>query len=104
MGFEWLALAMFVLFFVLILYGYPVGFSFAGTAVVFCIIGVLIGGIDLRLLRLLPNRWFGTMSDFTLLAIIFFVFMGAIFEKSGLAERLLETVGILMGPMRGDAF
>ena len=101
MGFEWLAIVMFVLFFILILYGYPVAFSFAGTAIVFGLIGLSLGAFDLRLLRLLPNRWFGTMSDFTLLAIIFFVFMGAVFEKSGLAERLLETVGILLGPLKG---
>ncbi|MBI3960206.1 MAG: TRAP transporter large permease subunit [Chloroflexi bacterium] len=101
MGFEWLAIAMFVFFFVLILYGYPVAFSFAGTAIVFVVIGVAFGAFNLNLLKLLPNRWFGTMSDFTLLAIIFFVFMGAVFEKSGLAERLLTTVGILLGPMRG---
>lgn len=101
MGYEWLAIAMFVFFFVLILYGYPVAFSFAGTAVVFVVIGVAVGAFNLNLLKLLPNRWFGTMSDFTLLAIIYFVFMGAVFEKSGLAERLLTTVGILLGPMRG---
>jgi tripartite ATP-independent transporter DctM subunit len=101
MGFEWLALLMFVFFFLLILIGYPVAFSFAGTAIVFLLLGITLGAFDLRLLRLLPNRWFGTMSDFTLLAIIFFVFMGAIFEKSGLAEQLLETVGQLMGPLRG---
>jgi tripartite ATP-independent transporter DctM subunit len=101
MGFEWLALLMFVFFFFLILIGYPVAFSFAGTAIVFLLLGLTVGAFDLRLLRLLPNRWFGTMSDFTLLAIIFFVFMGAIFEKSGLAEQLLETIGQLMGPMRG---
>jgi len=101
MGYEWLAIAMFVFFFILILYGYPVAFSFAGTAVVFVVIGVAVGAFNLNLLKLLPNRWFGTMSDFTLLAIIYFVFMGAVFEKSGLAERLLTTVGILLGPMRG---
>ncbi|MDQ4077080.1 MAG: TRAP transporter large permease subunit, partial [Chloroflexota bacterium] len=99
--FEWLALVMFVLFFVLILYGYPVAFSFAGTAVVFVVIGLAVGAFNLNLLRLLPSRWFDTMSDFTLLAIIYFVFMGAVFEKSGLAEQLLETIGILLGPLRG---
>src|SRR5262245_12560924 len=101
MGFQWLALVMFIFFFVLILYGYPVAFSFAGTAIVFLVIGLAVGAFNLNLLFLLLNRWFGTMSDFTLLAIVFFVFMGAIFEKSGMAERLLETIGILMGPVRG---
>lgn len=101
MGFEWLAIIMFVIFFVFILYGYPVAFSFAGTGIIFWLVGVALGAFDSRLLLLLPNRWFGTMNDLTLLAIIFFVFMGAVFEKSGLAENLLETVGILMGPLRG---
>lgn len=101
MGFEWLAIVMFVLFLILILSGYPVAFSFAGTAIVFGAIGLALGAFDLNLLRLLPNRWFGAMSDFTLLAIPFFVFMGAIFEKSGLAEELLTTIGILLGPLRG---
>lgn len=101
MGFEWLALVMFAVFFMLIVYGYPVAYSFAGTAFLFLVIGLAVGVFDLRWLRLLPNRWFGTMSDFTLLAIIFFVFMGAIFEKSGLAELLLETVGQLLGPIPG---
>ncbi len=101
MGFEWLALVMFAIFFMLIVYGYPVAYSFAGTAFLFLVIGLALGVFDLRWLRLLPNRWFGTMSDFTLLAIIFFVFMGAVFEKSGLAELLLETVGQLLGPIPG---
>ncbi len=101
MGLEWLALLMFVVFFMMIVIGYPVAFSFAATSILFMILGVSIGAFDLNLLRLLPNRWFGTMSNFTLLAIIFFVFMGAILEKSGLAERLLTAVGMLMGPLRG---
>ena len=101
MGFEWLAILMFVVFFGLIIYGYPVAYSFAGTAFLFLVIGLAVGVFDIRWLRLLPNRWFGTMSDFTLLAIIFFVFMGAVFEKSGLAERLLDTVGQLLGPVPG---
>lgn len=101
MGFEWLAIAMFVLFFIMILNGYPVAFSFAGTGLTFWVIGMALGAFDSRLLLLLPNRWFGTMSDFTLLAIIFFVFMGAVFEKAGLAEKLLETIGVLMGGLPG---
>lgn len=97
----WLAVIMFVLFLVLLLVGYPVAFSFAGTAVVFTGIGIVLGIIDASFLKLLPNRWYGAMSDFTLLAIIFFVFMGAIFERSGLAEELLTTISMILGPIRG---
>lgn len=102
MSLEWLAIVMFVLFLALLLVGYPVAFSFAGTAIVFFLIGLAAGEIRLAVLNLLFNRWFAdSVSNFTFLAIPFFVFMGAVFEKSGLAERLLTTIGMLMGPLRG---
>ncbi|MCB8937198.1 MAG: TRAP transporter large permease subunit [Ardenticatenaceae bacterium] len=92
---------MFDFFLALILSGYPVAFSFAGTGILFGAIGIATGLFPFSRLILLQNRWFGSMSDFTLLAIPFFVFMGAVFEKSGLAEELLTTIGILLGPLRG---
>jgi tripartite ATP-independent transporter DctM subunit len=101
MSFEWLAIAMFVGFFFLLMTGYPVAFSFAGTAIAFGAIGIGVGAFDLNRLLLLPNVWFGTMSNFTLLAIPYFVFLGAILEKSGIAEELLETIGVLLGRLRG---
>ena len=99
--YEWLAIIMFVGFFAFILSGYPVGYSFAATAILFGGIGYALGAFNLNLLKLMPSRWFGTMSDFTLLAIPFFIFMGAVFERSGLAEELLETAGRLLGRVRG---
>ncbi|MGL5081990.1 MAG: TRAP transporter large permease [Microcoleaceae cyanobacterium] len=101
MGFEWLAILMFVGFFLILMSGYPVAFSFAGTAIIFGLIGLGVGAFDLNRLLLLPNLWFGTMSNFTLLAVPYFVFLGAVLEKSGLAEELLETIGILLGRLRG---
>ena len=56
MSFEWLAILMFVGFFFFLMSGYPVAFSFAGTAIVFGVIGLALAAIDLNLLRLLPNR------------------------------------------------
>ncbi len=99
---EWLAIIMFVVFLVAILSGYPVAFSFAGTGVVFFFIGILTGDIQFAAINGLFSKWFAdSVSNFTFLAIPFFVFMGAVFEKSGLAERLLTTVGMLMGPLKG---
>jgi tripartite ATP-independent transporter DctM subunit len=98
---EWLAIAMFLGFFIFLMSGYPVAFSFAGTAIVFGFIGWLMDGFDPSRLLLLPNNWFGTMSNFTLLAIPFFIFLGSILEKSGLAEELLDTIGIVLGSLRG---
>ena len=101
MGFEWLAIAMFLGFFLILMSGYPVSFSFAGTGLVFGLVGWLVGAFDVDRLFLLSNNWFGTMSNFTLLAIPFFVFLGSVLEKSGVAEELLETIGIVLGPLRG---
>ncbi len=101
MGYEWVALLMFGVFVGLILWGYPVAFSFAGTAVVFTLVGLQLDAFESSLLNSLPNRWFGLISDQTLLAIPYFVFMGAVLEKSGLAERLLKTVGMMLGNVRG---
>lgn len=99
---ELLAIIMFAFFLVIILSGYPVAFSFAGTAVVFFFLGVFFFDLDISRLNVLFSRWFaGSVNNFTFLAIPFFVFMGAVFEKSGLAERLLTTIGFLMGPLRG---
>jgi tripartite ATP-independent transporter DctM subunit len=101
MSFEWLAVVMFLGIFVALSFGYPIGPTFAGTAMLFALIGLSLGAFKADLFRALPDRWFGTMSDYTYLAIPYFVYMGTILEKSGLAEDLLETVGILFGPIPG---
>ena len=94
---------MFAVFLLAILSGYPVAFSFAGTGVVFFAIALLLGPIvEFNVLNGMFNRWFAdSVSNLTFLAIPFFVFMGAVFEKSGLAERLLTSIGMLMGPLKG---
>ncbi len=101
MSLEWLAIGMFVIFLVLLLSGYPVAFCFAGTSIIFAALGVGLDVFARNDLRFLTQRWFGSMSDPILLAIPFFVFMGAMLEKSGLAERLLTAIGLLMGKLRG---
>lgn len=100
-GLEWLSIAMFGVFFLMLLSGYPVALSFAATAILFTAIGVPLGAMKFAVVGTLPSRWFDTMSNFTLLAIPFFIYLGAVLEKSGLAEALLETVGILLGPLKG---
>ncbi len=92
---------MFLAVLVLIFSGYPVAFALAGTALVFSLLGALAGDFDLIILRALPDRTFGIMSNYTLLAVPFFIFMGTVLEKSSLAEDLLETIGILFGRFRG---
>jgi tripartite ATP-independent transporter DctM subunit len=57
--------------------------------------------LDLHVLLAMPERIFGFMSNYTLLAVPFFIFMGTMLEKSQLAEDLLKTIGALFGPVRG---
>ena len=93
--------AMFLGALALIFTGYPVAFALGGTALLFAVLGAMAGAFDLNLLQAMPERTFGTMSNFTLLAVPFFIFMGTVLEKSRLAEQLLETIGILFGRFRG---
>lgn len=90
------ALIMFgVLLFTLLL-GYPVAFTLGAVALLFGAIFLPLSFFDL-----LPLRIWGIMTNFTLLAVPLFIFMGIILEKSGLAEDLIEAMGSLFGPLRG---
>jgi tripartite ATP-independent transporter DctM subunit len=86
---------------VFMLIGYPVAFSLAAVGLTFGFIGIELGYFDMALLQALPERVFGILSNDLLLAIPFFTFMGAVLERCGLAEDLLEGVGQLFGPVRG---
>ena len=93
--------AMFVGALVLLSLGYPVAFSLGGVAILFGLVGIAFGVFDPVFLTAMPQRIFGIMNNFTLLAIPYFIFMGAMLEKSGIAEDLLETMGSLFGRIRG---
>jgi len=98
---EWLGPAMFAGALALLSLGYPVAFSLGGVAILFGIFGMALGVFDPIFLTAMPQRIFGIMNNFTLLAIPYFIFMGAMLEKSGIAEDLLETMGSLFGRIRG---
>lgn len=101
LAYEWLGPAMFGAALVFLVVGYPVAFSLGGVAILFSLLGVSLGVFDPIFLTALPQRIFGIMANYTLVAIPFFIFMGSMLERSGLAENLLETVGILFGKVRG---
>jgi tripartite ATP-independent transporter DctM subunit len=87
---------MFMTLMVLLLLGYPVAITLGSVALLF---GSLFLGFDF--FTLLPLRIWGIMTNFTLLAVPLFIFMGVVLDKSGLAEDLLETMGLLFGRLRG---
>ena len=98
---SWLGPGMFIVALASLLLGYPVAFTLGGVAVLFAGVGIVTGTFDGVFLTALPQRVFGIMGNFTLLAIPAFVFMGAMLERSGLAEQLLESMARLLGRIRG---
>jgi len=93
---EYLPAWMFLALTILLMAGFPVAFTLMGTALAFGLIGF---GWDF--FNLLPLRIWGVMTNVTLLAVPLFVFMGVMLERSGLAEELLDTMGIAFGRLRG---
>jgi tripartite ATP-independent transporter DctM subunit len=87
---------MFLVLTVLLMLGFPVAFTLLGTSLFFGLIGF---GWDF--FNLLPLRIWGVITNFTLLAVPLFVFMGVTLERSGIAEDLLETMALVFGRMRG---
>jgi len=98
---SWLGPGMFLVAVASLLLGYPVAFVLGGVAVLFAGIGIAAGIFDGVFLTALPQRVFGIMGNFTLLAIPAFIFMGAMLKSSGLAEQLLEAMGKVLGRVRG---
>ncbi len=89
-------LLMFMSMIILLFFGFPVAFTLGSVALAFGTIFLGFGFFDL-----LPLQIWGVMTNFTLLAVPLFIFMGIIFDKTGLAKDLLETMGILCGKLRG---
>jgi len=96
-----LAALMFAGMIAFLFFGFPVAFSLTFTGFFFGALGVGFGFLRPDFLDILPIRIWGTMTNFTLLAVPLFVFMGVALEKSGLAEELLETMALLFGHLRG---
>jgi len=96
-----LAPGMFLALVVVLLSGYPVAFCLGGIAVIFSLLGIALGEIEPIFVTALPQRILGIMANFTLLAIPTFIFMGAMLQTSGIAERLLESIGKILGRLRG---
>jgi len=98
---EILAVAMFLATIGAVLAGYPVAFTLAGVGLMFAGLGMLLGVFDAAILSAVAGRYFGTMTNETLVAVPLFVFMGVMLERSKIAEALLTTMGELFGSLRG---
>lgn len=98
---EYMSLYLFAAVFIVLLLGYPVAFTLAGTALIFSAIGQYTGTFDPDFLEALPNRLYGIISNQILIAVPLFVFMGVMLERSKIAEDLLTTMSRLFGQLRG---
>jgi len=98
---EYMSLYLFAAVFVLLLVGYPVAFTLAGTALAFTVIGETTGTFDPDFLEALPNRLYGIIGNQILMAVPLFVFMGVMLERAKIADELLTTMSRLFGNLRG---
>ena len=98
---EFLCSVLFISVVVLLLFGFPVAFSLAGSSLLFAFIASAFGLFDLSFLSALPQRIFSVMSNEVLVAVPLFVFMGVTLERSKIAEELLDNMGRLFGSIRG---
>jgi tripartite ATP-independent transporter DctM subunit len=98
---DTLAVLLFVVATFGVLCGFPIAFSLAGFSLMFAGLGWALGVFDPIILTSLPSRYFGLMTNEVLVAVPLFIFMGAVLERSKIAEALLETMGQMFGSMRG---
>ncbi len=96
-----LCLFMFLVSLGLLLVGFPVAFTLAGSAMSFAFIGYFLGIFDITFLAAFPQRIFSTMTNEVLVAVPLFIFMGVMLERSKIAEELLDNMGRLFGPLPG---
>ncbi|MBM3480364.1 MAG: TRAP transporter large permease subunit, partial [Alphaproteobacteria bacterium] len=87
---------MFPALFALVFMGVPVAAALIGIAFAF---GFWASG-DLIGLQLFRFTWSVT-SNYILVAIPLFVFMGSMLERSGIAEKLFEAMRVWLGRFRG---
>ena len=98
---EILAIVMFLTTLGLLLFGFPVAFTLAGTALLFGVIGDFLEIFNFRMLGFFPQRIFGTMINEPLVAVPLFIFMGIMLEKTKIAAGLLQSIGELFGATKG---
>jgi tripartite ATP-independent transporter DctM subunit len=105
---EILVIAMFLSFIALLFTGIPVAWVLGGVGVTFALIGYLadvyfdtITGLDFLTLGLVVNRLWKIMDNWILVALPMFIFMGIMLDKSGVAERLMNSMQELFGRVRG---
>ena len=98
---EILSIIMFLTTLGLLLFGFPVAFPLAGSALIFGFLGDALEVFNFRMIGFFPQRIFGTMINEPLVAVPLFIFMGIMLEKTKIAAGLLQSIGELFGSTKG---
>ena len=98
---EVLSIIMFLTTLGLLLFGFPVAFTLAGSALIFGFLGDALEIFNFRMIGFFPQRIFGTMINEPLVAVPLFIFMGIMLEKTKIAAGLLQSIGELFGSTKG---
>ena len=98
---ELMALSLFLVLAVLLILGFPVALTLAGTSIIFAYLGYLLDLFPVILLGVLPNRIFSIVTNETLIAVPLFIFMGVMMKKSGVVDSLLINLSKVWGGKKG---
>ena len=105
---EILVMAMFASFIAVLFSGLPVGHALGGVGVAFAFVGFLADewmgartGLGYSTMGLVVNRIYKIMDNWILVALPMFIFMGGMLDRSGVAERMMNSLQSLFGRMRG---
>ena len=105
---DFLVISMFIAFIAFLLTGYPVAFCLAGTAILFTGVGYLsdlylgtVTGVDFNYFGIAVSRIYKTMSNWVLVSLPMFIYMGLMLDRSGIAEGLMKSAQELFGRVRG---
>ncbi len=105
---DYLVIAMFLTFICLLFTGFPVAWVLGGVAVLFTLVGYLsdlwfntLTGLDYLTLGMTVNRIYKFMDNWVLVALPMFIFMGLMLDRSGIAEKMMQSMQELFGKVRG---
>ena len=105
---DLLVILMLVTFIGLLMTGFPITFVLGGLSVVFAVVGYLADlyldtttGLDFSVLGMIVMRVFKLMSNWVLVAIPMFIYMGLMLDRSGIAEKMMDAMQKMFGKVRG---
>ena len=98
---EFASIYLFLAVIIVLILGYPVALSLAGTALIAAAVGIISGSFDAAFLNAIPSRVFGIISNQTLIAVPLFVFMGNVVSATGMGEDAYDVANQAFRKIRG---